>query len=130
MENESKIVFQVKSDSRSAPYKVDVLFKNDEMFVHCNCPAGKFGHFCKHKIRLLQNDFEVLYDDSQIDDFNKIGDWIQKSDFLDLIFERSKFKTELREAEERVELVKRKMRPVEEKMAHAMKNGIKPYKSG
>jgi hypothetical protein len=76
---------------------------------------------------LIQGNSDILYDDSQDEDLYQICDWIQKSEFLDLIFERSKFKTELREAQARLDEVKRKMRPVEKKMAQVMKKGIKKH---
>lgn len=125
MENDDRLVFLVKGDRSSKPYSVDITLKGNQMYVACNCPAGKFQKFCKHKIRLLQGDLGILYDDDQYDDLNRINDWIQKSDFLDLIFERSKFKKELREAEQRLDAVKKKMRPVEKKMEQAMNEGIK-----
>ena len=114
-----------KSSSGSEPYKVDFVVENNIMTVHCNCPAGRLGKFCKHKIRMLQGDYDVLYDDDQCDQLDKISDWIQKSDFLDLIFERSKFRTALREAEEKVNAIKKEMRPVQEKMAQAILETLK-----
>jgi hypothetical protein len=73
---------------------------------------------------LTQDDHDILYDQSQRNDLNRIADWIQNSDFVEFIFERSLFKKELREAEDRLEAVKRNMKPVEDKMAQAMKDGI------
>jgi|LGVF01.1.fsa_nt_gb hypothetical protein len=125
MKADSKITFLVKSGSGPKPYLVDFVFKNDCMFVSCDCPAAKFGKFCKHKIRLIQEDFDILYDDTQSEDLVQIGDWIQRSEFLDLILERSKFKKEFREAQQRLDAVKRKMQPVEKKMAQAMKDEIR-----
>lgn len=122
--DEVQINYLVKNDSRSAPYTVEVLIKNRQMFIRCDCPAGKIEKFCMHKIRLLQNDHQVLYDQSQRNELNRISNWIQNSDFLDLISERSKFKKELREAEDRLEAIKRNMKPVEDKMGQAMKAGI------
>jgi len=122
--DEVQINFLVKNDSKSAPYTVEVIIKHRQMFIRCDCPAGKIGKFCMHKIRLLQDDHQVLYDQSQRNELNRISNWIQNSDFLDLISERSKFKKELREAEDRLEAIKRNMKPVEDKMAQSMKVGI------
>jgi uncharacterized Zn finger protein len=127
MKGDLKITFLVKSGSRSAPYSVYFTLENDRMYISCSCPAGRFGKFCKHRIALIQGNSDILYDDSQDEDLYQICDWIQKSEFLDLIFERSKFKTELREAQARLDEVKRKMRPVEKKMAQVMKKGIKKH---
>lgn len=128
MENDERLIFLVKSDTRPEPYSIDITIKGNQMYVACSCPAGKLGKFCKHKIRLLQGDFGILYDDDQCDDLSRIADWIQQSDFLDLIFERSKFKKDLREAQQKLDEVKKRMRPVEKKMEQAMKKGIKQVK--
>jgi len=122
--DELQINFLVKNDRKSSPYTVEVIIKNRQMFIQCDCAAGQFGKFCMHKIRLLQDDYQVLYDQSQRNELNRISNWIQKSDFLDLISERSSFKKELREAEDRLEAIKRNMKPIEDKMAQAMKIGI------
>jgi hypothetical protein len=122
--NDLQINFLAKNDSKFTPYTVEIIIKNKQMFIHCDCPAGKFEKFCMHKIRLLQDDYQVLYDQSQMNELNRISNWVKKSDFLDLILERSGFKKELREAEDRLEAIKRNMKPVEDKMAQAMKIGI------
>ena len=127
MENQ-RITLFAKSSSGGAPYSVNFVFEQDLLTVHCDCPAGRFGKFCKHKIRMLQEDYDILSDsddENQCDRLTEISNWIQKSEFLNLIFERSKFKTALREAQEKLDQVKREMRPIEEKMAIAMKKGIR-----
>jgi hypothetical protein len=119
-----QLKFLAKNENKPTPYAVEVLIKNRQMFIRCDCPAGEFGNFCMHKIRLLQNEHQALYDPSQRNELNRISNWIQKSDFLDLISERSRFKKELRKAEDVLEAIKREMKPVENKMAQAMKSGI------
>ena len=128
MESNERLIFLINGDSSSEPYSVDITINDNQMYVACSCPAGKFGKFCKHKIRLLQGDFDVLYDDDQCDDLSRIHEWIQQSDFLNLIFERSKFKKDLREAQQRLDAVKKRMRPIEKKMEQAMKKGINQVK--
>ncbi len=122
--NDLQIRFLVKNDSRPSPYNVEVIIKNRQMFISCDCPAGKFGKFCMHKIRLLQNEYQVLYDQAQRNELDCVSNWVQKSDFINLILERSGFKKELRKAEDVLEAIKRDMKPVEDKMAQAMKNGM------
>jgi len=119
-----QISFLAKNDTKATPHTVEIIIKNKQMFIHCDCPAGKFGKFCMHKIRLLQDDYQVLYDQSQRNELDRISNWIKKSDFMDLILERSGFKKELREAEDRLEAIKINMKPVEDKMAQAMMIGI------
>lgn len=128
MKDDSKISFLVKAGGRSEPYSVDFIMEHGRMFVYCNCPAGRFAKFCKHKIKLIQSNDDILYDQydrKQQRELGKIHDWFQQSEFLDLIFERSKFKKELYEAQQRLEAVRKRMRPVEKRMAQAMKDGVK-----
>ena len=120
-----RTTFLVKSGTKSKSYSVDFAFKDDRMFVFCDCPAGRFKKFCRHKIGLIQLDYGLLTDDLQVEELTKIDDWIQKSEFVDLIIERSPYRRELSEAQERLEAVKKKMRPTEKKMAQAMKDGIR-----
>lgn len=118
MGNDSKITLLAKSSSGAGPYPVEFIFENNTMSIHCGCPAGKWGKFCKHKIRMLQGDYDILYDDDQGNQLDKITDWIQGSEFLDLIFERGKLEKVLKETQNNLNAVKKKM-------AEAMKNGIK-----
>ena len=122
--NDLQINFLAKNENMPTPYAVEVIIKNRQMFIRCDCPAGKFGNFCIHKIRLLQNEHQALYDPSQRNELNYVSNWVQNSDFWDLISERGGFKKELRKAEDLLETIKRNMKPVEDKMAQAMKSGI------
>jgi len=109
-----------KSSSGKKPYSVDFTIIGGKMTVRCNCPAGRYGKLCKHKISMIEEDYDILYDENQDKQLYEISDLIQKSDFLDLIFERSKAKTALGEAQEKLDTVKKKM-------AQAIKNGINLY---
>ena len=125
LKGQEKLVFFVKSGTKKLSYSVICEFRDGALFVRCNCQAGRFGKFCKHKIGLIQGDFGILSNDEQIEDLSTITEWIQNSDFLDLIFERSPFKKPLIDAQTKVEEIRKQMRPVEKKMALAMKSGIK-----
>ena len=116
-----KITLLAKSSDGPEPYSVDFIFKNDKMSIHCSCPAGKWGKFCKHKIQMLQENYDILSDEGQSNQLEEIADWIQKSEFLDLIFERSKLDGKLMEIQE-------KLNGVKKKMARMMKEGIKQIK--
>lgn len=122
--NDLRINFLAKNENKPTPYAVEVIIKNRQMVIRCNCPAGEFGNFCIHKIRLLQNEHQALYDPSQRNELNYVSNWVQNSDFMDLVSQRSGFKKELRKAEDMLEAIKRAMKPVEDKMAQAMKSGI------
>lgn len=124
-----KVTIFAKSSSSDAVYSVDFIFKNNRnhMAIHCNCPAGRFGKFCKHKMSFIQGDYRYLYDDDQYDQLVYIADWVQKSQYLDLIFKRSPLKQALREAEYKLEEIKEKIRPINNEIAKAMKKGLDLY---
>lgn len=112
-----KITLLAKSSSRDEPYKVDFVFDKDKLMIKCNCPAGRFGKFCKHKWGLIKGNYDMLYEEDQDDRLDKINDWIQNSQYLDLIFEMSKAQKRLDEAQEVLNKIKKKA-------AASMKKGL------
>jgi len=114
-----KTTLFAKSSGGDTPYKVDFIFDNDRLIIKCNCPAGRFGKFCKHKWGLVKGNYDLLYDENQDEQLEKINDWIQSSQYLDLIFEMSKAQKKVDEAEENFKQIKKKA-------AAAMKNGLGP----
>ena len=106
-----------KSSGGDIPYKVDFIFDNNRLIIKCNCPAGRFGKFCKHKWGLVKGNYDLLYDENQDEQLDKINDWIQNSQYLDLIFEMSKAQKRLDEAQEDLNIIKKKV-------ASSMKKGL------
>jgi hypothetical protein len=70
-----KVTLAAISSSGNGTYSVDFL-TNDEgkLSVFCDCPAGEWGKFCKHKWRLLHGDESMLADQTQIDDLQKVAE--------------------------------------------------------
>lgn len=56
------VSIKAKSSSGDSFYTVDFITKNDTLFVLCDCPAGEWGKFCKHKWQLLNGDETMLAD--------------------------------------------------------------------
>ena len=59
------ISLKAKSSSGSF-YNVDFNKGDEGLTVHCECPAGEWGKFCKHKWQLLNGDEKMLFDSSQL----------------------------------------------------------------
>ena len=112
-----EIEFFVKSDSQDEPYTVKYIEQNGKIFVKCNCKAGRFGNFCKHKMRLIQGHDDILQDEDQARDLAKVERRIQKSEYLKLIIERSKARKKAEEAE-------KELKTVNKKIGAAMKKGL------
>lgn len=57
--------FSVRSESHTEGYIVTVKQHDGRMICICDCPAGKFGKLCKHKIAIFIGDDSILQDVTQ-----------------------------------------------------------------
>ena len=53
----------------------------------CDCVAGEWGKYCKHKMGVVLGDVKILFDDEQIDSFKEIPNWIVSSNYPNLFSE-------------------------------------------
>lgn len=57
----------LKANSSSGSfYNVEFREAEEGLSIHCDCPAGEWGKFCKHKWQLLNGDEDMLFDSSQL----------------------------------------------------------------
>ncbi|MCG6869532.1 MAG: hypothetical protein LJE91_12630 [Gammaproteobacteria bacterium] len=108
----------VKSSSRDEPYAVAVSSTESRLSIFCDCPAGEWGKYCKHKMAIVLADERILFDEEQKDNFNKVKQWIVESGYPDLV-------QELRESEKALESAKKNVKNQKEKIARLMKEGLK-----
>jgi hypothetical protein len=59
------ILLKANSSSGSF-YNVEFREAEEGLSIHCDCPAGEWGKFCKHKWQLLNGDEDMLFDSSQL----------------------------------------------------------------
>ena len=109
-----------KSSSGSDPYSVDFTFKDGKLSIFCECQAGRYRKFCKHKWQMIKGNENILYDENQDSELAKISDWVQKSDYLDLIIAMSKAEKAKSEADINIKNIK-------EKIANGMKTGLPQF---
>lgn len=64
------ITFEVKS-SGSEPYGIYCEVDGDRTVLTCDCKAGAFGNFCKHKAKVIVGDDSCLFDESEREKFNR-----------------------------------------------------------
>ena len=112
-----EITILVKSSSRDEPYAVAISSTENGISIFCDCPAGEWGKYCKHKMAVALSDVKILYDDDQVENFNKASKWISESNYPKLI-------VELRESEKELETAKKKVKNMKEKIARSMKEGL------
>jgi len=108
----------VKSSSRDEPYAVAVSSTESGLSIFCDCPAGEWGKYCKHKMAIVLADERILYDGEQKDNFTKVTEWIAESGYPRLV-------QELCESEKALELAKKNVKNQKEKIARLMKEGLK-----
>ncbi len=113
-----EITILASSSSRDEPYAVTISLTENGLSIFCNCPAGEWGKYCKHKMAFIFGDAQILYDDKQIENFIKVSQWISESDYPHLV-------AKLRDSEKELETVKKTIRNMKEKIALSMKEGLK-----
>ena len=112
------ITILIKSFSQSEPRTVQVTQDDSGLSFLCDSPAGIRGRLCKNKRALVSADDSMLYDENQKENFQKIMDWVDASDYPDLM-------KALKEAENDLELANGRARDIKEKITRAMKEGFK-----
>lgn len=74
--------FLVRSSDGVTSYSVEIGTSDFLVVVKCSCPAGIKGKLCKHKVRLLGNDYEVLSDNLQKQELSSVLHSIRDSTAL------------------------------------------------
>ena len=58
---DKKTIFEIAiTGSSGTPYTLSFLPKGESLVVFCNCGAGIFGKFCKHKRAVVTGDISIL----------------------------------------------------------------------
>lgn len=58
-----ELTFHVKGSSKD-PYEVIFIKDGDSLTAICNCPAGTYGNFCKHRISILDGNAKAIVSDN------------------------------------------------------------------
>ncbi len=112
------ITILVKSSSSSEPRSVNVVQDDSGLSIFCDCPAGVRDRVCKHKRAVATADDSMLFNDDQREKFEKVIDCLNQTAYPGLM-------QELKEIENALEPAKEKLREIKEKVARAMKEGMK-----
>jgi len=48
--------FEVRSSDGVTTYAVEFSLESGKLHIHCSCPAGVLGKWCKHKMWLISGD--------------------------------------------------------------------------
>ena len=91
----------VKSSTRDEPYTVVISDNGQGLSFYCDCPAGEWGKFCKHKRALASGDVAILYGRDQVPIFEKAMKRISESDYPQLIDDLSDLETQFEAAKKK-----------------------------
>lgn len=106
-----EITFQVKGSS-SEPYEVIFIKDGASLTAVCNCPAGTYGNFCKHRISILEGNPESISSDNA-DKVPVVVGWLPGTDVGDALLE-------LRKTEKAADATKDSIAVAKKKLARAM----------
>jgi hypothetical protein len=93
-----KITVLAKSSGGDS-YEVSFIKTGDLLSVFCNCPAGEWGRYCKHKWKLLHGDESMLFDPSQAEELKTVVSWASASGLEDLYKKVEQYEKELHNIE-------------------------------
>ena len=81
----------------------DVTFRREGglLFVSCPCKASIYGNLCKHKIRLLNGDESILYDQGDAPALREVREWVSQSSYSNLLAEYDSLKKQIEELKEK-----------------------------
>lgn len=79
-----QIELKAKSSKPDNYYFVTFGYENDRLSVFCDCPAGKFGKFCKHKWQFLGGNTKMLFDESESGQLATVANWATERNYTEL----------------------------------------------
>jgi len=112
-----KTVVLLKSSSQPEPYEISVVVDAGTLSIHCSCPAGEWGKYCKHKAAAVLGDSSALYGSDQAESFEIVRRQIAASN-LPALF------AEIADAEKKAAAAAAFAKKTKEKVAKAMNQGV------
>ena len=105
----AEITLLVKSSSKPEPYTINIINDSNGLSFHCDCPAGRFNTLCKHVLSLAAENESILYNSEQKEKFNKVVEWLQKSDYSILAKEYEEAEVKFKAAQKTLKRIKKKI---------------------
>ena len=106
-----ELTFLVKGSSKD-PYEVIFIKDGDSLTAICNCPAGTYGNFCKHRISIIDGNAKAIVSDNAAQ-ATKVIDWLAGTDVEAAL-------SEVRAAEKANDPEKTLLNAAKRKLARAM----------
>lgn len=106
-----ELTFLVKGSSAD-PYEVIFIKDGGSLTAICNCPAGQYSNFCKHRISILEGKFGAITSDNA-DQAPQVVAWLAGTDVETAL-------EELRAAEKDPDSDRKALNAAKRKLARAM----------
>lgn len=99
--------FSVKGSAKE-PYEVVFRLQGVNLSAYCNCPAGKRGLHCKHRIGILLGQSKGIIGDNS-DRVSEVAGWVEGSDVEGPLNEFLYLEKEANKINEQLKSVKRRL---------------------
>ena len=110
-----KKLFAKSSDGINS-YSVHFIIQEDKLSIFCDCPAGEWGKFCKHKLALLRNEKDMLFNRDQEKELAEVQNWVRQSKYPDML-------EKLDSAEREAKKANAELKKAKKSFENAMKSG-------
>ena len=110
----------IKAKSASTPgsfYNVTFAYEDGKLKVLCDCPAGSFGKFCKHKWELLGENLDMLFDEEDADKLSTVAGWAQERGVYAIRSAIGKIRNQ-------IESLQKDLKKEQKKIEHQLKHGF------
>jgi hypothetical protein len=111
-----QITILAKNESGGDPYNVSFTLDDGKLKITCNCPDGRKGSICQHKVRLAAYDMLELDNPSQRGRLFDAHVWVIQARVSDPLLELIQMMGEEEKDSEKIEQLEREV-------AHLMKEG-------
>lgn len=82
-----KISVLIKSSDPELCYELIIKKTESKVSIHCQCPAGEYGKWCKHKQAIVDCNENLLFDPKDIDSLKIAQNWIEDTEVAEIIKE-------------------------------------------
>lgn len=103
--NEIKFFVQ---GSAPEPYLVVFRKSGNNLTGLCNCPAGEYGMYCKHRFRIIAGSSEGIVSEN-LQDVEIVKEWVKGSDVEKALNELHQAETDLEKMKKKVSALKKKL---------------------
>ena len=104
--------FEVMSSDGIRVYVVSFELDFGKLYVYCNCQAGSWGKWCKHKMQLVLGDLSGLRNSAQSSDMPEVLEWVKDSKIAQLVSEMQVADDEMKKAKARMDRTRKNIEKI------------------